>query len=118
MCSVLLLCGWIIGSSNQSSATATETNTLPITWQDMPIDYKLSHSQQTSDLTKYNKRDTVVSIDTVYVSEIKKVRVPYKVERTDTIYYPLVFIIKPELPVSSSTTDSVRVDKSLLDGQE
>ena len=118
MCTVLLVCGWIIGSSNQSSVTAKELPTLSVNWQSMPIDYQFSHSQQKSDLTGYIKKDTVVRVDTVYIPKIQRVRVPYKAETKDTIYYPMIFIIRPELPVSSSTPDSVRVDKFLPDGQE
>ena len=118
MCTALLVCGWIIGSSNQSSATAQELPTLSVNWQSMPIDYQFSHSQQKNDLTGYTKKDTVVRVDTVYIPKIQRVRVPYKAETKDTIYYPMIFIIRPELPVSSSTPDSVRVDKFLPDGQE
>lgn len=118
MCTVLLVCGWIIGSSNQSSVTAKELPTLSVNWQSMPIDYQFSHSQQKSDLTGYNKKDTVVRVDTIYVPKIHRVRVPYKAETKDTIYYPMIFIIRPELPVSSSVTDSVNTDKFLPERQE
>ena len=116
MCSVLLLCGWIIGASHQSSTTATELPTLSANWQSMPIDYQFSHVQQNKDTTRYIRKDTVVSIK--YVPIIKRVRIPYKVETKDTVYYPMIFIVRPESSVSSSTTVNDSVDKLLPEGVE
>lgn len=108
MCSILLLCGWIIGTNNSDTLTAKELPPVSINWQSMPIDYQISHSQQVNKLTKCTEPDTVIRVDTVYILKTKKVRTPYRVGIKDTVYYPMVFVINHEFPVSSSATDSVK----------
>lgn len=79
--------------------------TLPIIPADvkLPIDLQLSNSLR-------DKKDTVRIIDTVRVTnKPKKVRIPYKVTKRDTIYQTVLFIAIPEVreEKASEVIDSI-----------
>lgn len=117
MCSALLLCGWIVGTSQQSTTIAAEPQLMPVlNMQSLPVDYQLSLTQQKTELTK-PCNDTVYIKDTILIT--KKVRVPYRITKKDTIYCPIVFMFsRPELPDSSLTTVNDSVSKLLPERQE
>ena len=117
MCSALLLCGWIVGTSQQSTTVAAEPQIMPVlNMQNLPIDYQLSLRQQETKLTK-PCNDTVYVKDTILIT--KKVRVPYRVTKKDTVYCPIVFMFsRSELPDSSFTAVNDSVSKLLPERQE
>lgn len=117
MCSALLLCGWIVGTSQQSTTVAAESQLMPVlNMQSLPVDYQLSLRQQETKLTK-PCMDTVYVKDTILIT--KKVRVPYRVTKKDTVYCPIVFMFsRSELPDSSPTTVNDSVSKLLPERQE
>ena len=117
MCSALLLCGWIVGTSQQSTTIAAEPQLMPVlNMQSLPVDYQLSLRQQQTELTK-PCNDTVYVKDTILIT--KKVRVPYRVTKKDTVYCPIVFMFsRSELPDSSPTTVNDSVSKLLPERQE
>ena len=117
MCSALLLCGWIVGTSQQSTTVAAESQLMPVlNMQSLPVDYQLSLRQQQTELTK-PCNDTVYVKDTILIT--KKVRVPYRITKKDTVYCPIVFIFsRSELPDSSPTTVNDSVGKLLPERQE
>lgn len=117
MCSALLLCGWIVGTSQQSTTVAAESQLMPVlNMQSLPVDYQLSLRQQETKLTK-PCMDTVYVKDTILIT--KKVRVPYRATKKDTVYCPIVFVFsRSELPDSSPTTVNDSVSKLLPERQE
>lgn len=117
MCSALLLCGWIVGTSQQSTTVAAESQLMPVlNMQSLPVDYQLSLRQQQTELTK-PCNDTVYVKDTILIT--KKVRVPYRITKRDTVYCPIVFVFgRSELPDSSLTTVNDSVSKLLPERQE
>ena len=116
MCSALLLCGWIVGTSRQSTTVAAEQQLMPtLSVQSLPIDYQLSLRQQ-NELTK-PCTDTVYVRDTVLITN--KVRVPYRITKRDTVYCPIVFVFgRSELPDSSPTSVNDSVSNLQPEGLE
>ena len=117
MCSALLLCGWIVGTSQQSTTIAAEPQLMPVlNMQSLPIDYQRSLMQQETKLTK-PCMDTVYVKDTILITN--KVRVPYRITKRDTIYCPIVFVFsRSELPDSSPTSVNDSVSNLQPEGLE
>lgn len=117
MCSALLLCGWIVGTSQQSTTVAAEPQIMPVlNMQNLPIDYQLSLRQQKTELTK-PCMDTVYVKDTILITN--KVRVPYRITKRDTVYCPIVFVFgRSELPDSSPTSVNDSVSNLQPEGLE
>lgn len=68
---------------------ASPLPTVPII-RDLPLDLQLDQSLR-------NKKDTVIIKDTVKVTtKPKKIKVPYKIVKRDTIYQSVYFVLIPE----------------------
>lgn len=71
----------------------------------LPIDLQLGHSLE-------NKKDTVIIRDTVRVTNTpKKVKVPYRITKRDTIYQTVVFVAIPEVRLEGTSAIIDSIDK-------
>lgn len=100
---ILGVCIAALGNK-EGPRTNTVMAATPYVYPHLPIDLQLSNS------LKENKSDTVIIRDTVRVTnKPKKVRVPYRVTKQDTVYQTVLFVAIPEVreEKTSEVIDSI-----------